>query len=389
MIYSMRVLVTAAAIASLAASGTFLASADDAPVYQTRESLGEALFFDTNLSKNRSQACATCHNPDFAFTDPRETEAGKAVSLGDDGASLGDRNTPTAMYARFSPVFHKAEDGAYIGGLFLDGREPDLEGQAGGPPLNPIEMGMPDKAAVVARLRENTVYVESFEALFGDGIMDDSDKAYAAMTESIASFERTDVVSPFDSRYDRFLRGEEKLTDLEELGRVLFFSQQFTNCNKCHQLRSSQVAMDETFTNYKYHNIGIPINPASRAVNGIDPALPDPGLLNNPAVDDPAEIGKYKVPTLRNVAVTGPYMHNGVFKDLRTAIVFYNKYNTRGDHGQINPETGKPWNPPEVDGTLSLTELEHGPALDDQRIDAIVAFLKTLTDKRYEYLLDQ
>ncbi|MEQ9490337.1 MAG: cytochrome c peroxidase [Alphaproteobacteria bacterium] len=373
----------------MAATGTFSASADDSASYQSIEYLGEALFFDTNLSKNRTQACATCHDPDFAFTDVRETVAGKSVSLGDDSMSLGDRNTPTAMYARYSPVFHKAEDGAYVGGLFLDGREPDLEGQAGGPPLNPIEMGMPDKTAVIDRLRENAAYVESFETLFGEGVMEDSDMTYATMTESIAAFERTPFFSPFDSKYDRYLRGEEKLTDMEELGRVLFFSQQFTNCNKCHQLRTSQVATDETFTNYKYHNIGIPINPSARAANGIDPTEPDPGLLNNPAVVDPAEKAKFKVPTLRNVAVTGPYMHNGVFNDLRTAIVFYNKYNTRGDHGQINPETGKPWDPPEVDGTLSLTELEHGPALDDQRIDALVAFLKTLTDNRSEYLLDE
>lgn len=389
MIYSIRFWVAVAAFAGMAATGTFSASADDSASYQSIEYLGEALFFDTNLSKNRTQACATCHDPDFAFTDVRETVAGKSVSLGDDSMSLGDRNTPTAMYARYSPVFHKAEDGAYVGGLFLDGREPDLEGQAGGPPLNPIEMGMPDKTAVIDRLRENAAYVESFETLFGEGVMEDSDMTYATMTESIAAFERTPFFSPFDSKYDRYLRGEEKLTDMEELGRVLFFSQQFTNCNKCHQLRTSQVATDETFTNYKYHNIGIPINPSARAANGIDPTEPDPGLLNNPAVVDPAEKAKFKVPTLRNVAVTGPYMHNGVFNDLRTAIVFYNKYNTRGDHGQINPETGKPWDPPEVDGTLSLTELEHGPALDDQRIDALVAFLKTLTDNRSEYLLDE
>ena len=380
--------ITVLAIAGATALCIHPASAQESDNYGSIEALGEALFFDTDLSMNRTQACATCHNPDFAFTDPRETEAGKAVSLGDDGVSLGDRNTPTATYARFSPVFHRAEDGAYLGGLFLDGREPDLEGQAGGPPLNPIEMGMPDKASVVARLRENAAYVESFEALFGADIFDNPEKAYAAMTASIAAFERTPVFSPFDSKYDRFLRGEVKLTDQEELGRVLFFSQQFTNCNKCHQLQASPVAADETFSNYKYHNIGIPINAAARAVNGIDPAEADPGLLNNPAVDDPAQKGKYKVPTLRNVAVTGPYMHNGVFSELRTAIVFYNKYNTKSAHGQINPETGKPWDPPEVDGNLSLEELEHGPALDDQRIDALVAFLKTLTDKRYEYLLE-
>ncbi|MGL4294270.1 MAG: methylamine utilization protein MauG, partial [Aestuariivirga sp.] len=82
--------------------------------------------------------------------------------------------------------------------------------------------------------------------------------------------------------------------------------------------------------------------------------------------------------------VTAPYMHNGVFKDLRTVILFYNKYNAKAARRQINPETGKAWDPPEVDGTLSLEELASGPALKDREIDALVAFLKTLTDKRFE-----
>lgn len=376
------------AIAVFWAAHSFPALAQDQTVFDSKAALGRALFFDTNLSMNRTQACATCHDPEFAFTDPRETEVGRAVSLGDDGVSLGDRNTPTASYARFSPVFHKNADGFYVGGQFLDGREADLKGQASGPPLNPIEMGMPDAASVVDRIKENPVYVKSFAALYGEGILTDADAAYAAMAESIAVFEETDFFSPFDSKYDRFLRGEEKLSGQEELGRVLFFSQQFTNCNKCHQLQASQVSPQETFTNYRFHNIGIPANAAARAVNGKPADFIDRGLLDHPDVDDPAEEGKYKVPTLRNVAVTAPYMHNGVFDDLRTTVVFYNKYNTKKASGQINPETGEPWNAPEVSANISFEELEHGPALDDKRIDAIVAFLKTLTDKRYEHLLE-
>ena len=357
-------------------------------LYATRAALGEALFFDFNLSKNRTLACASCHNPDFAFTDRRPNPTDSAVSLGDDGVSLGDRNAPTAAYARYSPIFHQTEDGTYRGGQFLDGREPDLAGQAGGPPLNPAEMNMPDKAAVASRLRQNPAYVSAFEQLFGTGVLDDPDTAYEAMRESIAAFEETPFFAPFDSRYDLYLRGEAEFTKQEELGRVLFFSQQFTNCNQCHQLQTSQVSPEETFSNYEFHNIGIPVNAAVRAVNGTEPGHVDPGLLNNPAVSDPAHRGKFKVPTLRNVAVTGPYMHNGVFRDLRTTVVFYNKYNSKADSAQINPETGEPWGDPEVDGTLSLEKLRHGPALDDKRVDALVAFLKTLTDRRYEHLIE-
>lgn len=375
----MRRIVHVAALACLLA-GPALAGEEPAGAYDSLESLGEALFFDTDLSANRTQSCATCHDPDHGFTDPRETALGRMVSLGDDGESLGGRNAPTAAYARFSPGFHLGENGLYVGGQFLDGREPDLEGQAGGPPLNPVEMGMPDKASVVARLAEKPDYVRAFDALFGAGALDDPEGGYRAMTEAIAAYERTDVFAPFDSKYDRFLRGEAELTNEEELGRLLFFSEQFTNCNLCHQLRRSQIAGDETFSNYEYHNIGVPANPALEVT--------DAGLLDHPGVDDPAQAGRFKVPTLRNVAVTGPYMHNGVFADLRTVILFYNKYNSIAERRQINPETGAPWGEPEVPGTLSEEELTHGPALDDKRIDALVSFLKTLTDARYEPLLD-
>ncbi len=192
---------------------------------------------------------------------------------------------------------------------------------------------------------------------------------------------------PFDSRYDRYLKGEEKLTDEEELGRTLFFSNQFTNCSLCHKLNQLGGAANETFSNYQYHNIGTPANAAVRAINGSKPGHIDHGLKQNPLAAKPANDGKFKVPTLRNVAVTGPYMHNGVFKDLKTVVLFYDKYNNLSPKRQINPETGKPWEKPEVAANMSMKELKTGPGLDDKRINALVAFLKTLTDKRYEALV--
>lgn len=353
----------------------------------SKAELGQALYFDTNLSANRTQSCATCHAPEAGFADPRDNGVKGAVSLGDDGRSLGDRHAPSAAYAMFSPDFQLGENGIYKGGQFHDGRENDLAGQAGGPPTNPIEMGLESKAMAVSRLQENPVYVDSFTALFGNDIFSNSDKAYAAMADSIAAFERTELFAPFDSKYDRFLKGEAELTAAEELGRTLFFSQQFTNCNLCHQLKKNPGAAGETFSNYEFRNIGVPVNHAVRAVNGVPADHIDHGLLDNPAIDDPAQDGKFKTPTLRNVAVTGPYMHNGVFQDLRTVVLFYNKYNSRSAKRQINPETGAQWATPEVPHTLDLKELETGPALNDQRIDALVAFMKTLTDKRYEHML--
>lgn len=351
------------------------------------ERLGEALYFDTSLSKNRSQSCASCHNPEAGFVDPLPNKAGRAVSIGDDGHSLGDRNAPTAAYARFSPAFGPStKPGILRGGQFHDGRAASLEEQAGGPPLNPIEMGMPDKASVVARLKEKPAYVAAFTTLFGPGVFDKPETAYAAMTRAIAAFERTDAFAPFDSKYDRSLRGEYQLTEQEELGRVLFFSSQFTNCSLCHKLNSQAGSPSETFSNYEFHNIGVPANTAARAVNGVKPGTVDTGLTQNPAVKDKRQAGRFKTPTLRNIAVTGPYMHNGVFTDLRTVVLFYNKYNSLNPERLINPETGKPFAPPEVPRNLSLKELETGPALDDKRIDALVAFLNTLTDRRYEHL---
>lgn len=377
--------------ALLAAPGSAAAEAPAgaaAPVLAL-ETLGRLLFFDANLSRNRTQSCATCHDPGSGFADPRGQGELCAVSLGDDGHSLGDRNAPTAAYARFSPVFHRTIEGKYVGGQFLDGRAPDLAGQAGGPPLNPIEMGMPDKASVVARLRENPIYVTAFEQHFGADIWGNADSAYQAMTQAIAAFEGTDFFAPFDSKYDRHLRGEYQMTPAEELGMTLFFSTQFTNCHLCHQLNKVPGSAGETFSNYEFHNIGVPANLAVRERNGRPEGWVDLGLAANPAVMDQAEAqaGRFKTPTLRNVAVTGPYMHNGVFKDLRTVVLFYNKYNSRAPRRQIDPETGAAWATPEVSENLSLKELEIGPALDDRRIDALVAFLKTLTDRRYEHLL--
>ncbi len=350
----------------------------------TQEALGQALYFDPSLSKNRTQSCATCHSPEHGFIDPRTNAAGRAVSSGDDGVSLGDRNTPTASYAAFSPRFHRNAAGDYIGGQFLDGRANDLQDQAGGPPLNPVEMGMPDKMAIIQRIQENPVYVKAFKALYGEDVFSDAETAYQAMTDSIQAFERTDLFSPFDAKYDRYLRGEYQMTDQEELGMTLFFSEQFTNCHLCHQLRSTPHRQRETFTDYSYHNIGVPANQTVRQLNGLGVKHQDQGLLDNPKVTDPQQAGKFKTPTLRNVAVTGPYMHNGVFKDLRTVVLFYNQYNSRSPRSRINPETGETWQPAEIPENLSLKELKTGPALDDRRIDALVAFMQTLTDRRYE-----
>ena len=183
---------------------------------QLMAQLGEALFHDENLSLNRSQSCASCHDPEQGFSDPRRSADG-AFSLGDDGASLGNRNAPTASYAAFIPPFHQNADGKWIGGLFWDGRAADLEEQAGGPPLNPIEMGLPDKAVLVQRLLENPGYREQFAALFSPTVLQEDESGFIAMTQAIAAFERGAEFAPFSSKYDRYLAGKAQFSKEEEL----------------------------------------------------------------------------------------------------------------------------------------------------------------------------
>jgi len=353
---------------------------------QSIERLGEMLFFDVSLSKNKTQNCATCHNPEHGFVDDRDNGVGSMVSLGDDLKSRGARNAPTATYAMISPHFHfDTKKQQYIGGQFLDGREKTLAGQAGGPPLNPVEMGMRDKKMVVDRLKENATYVALFKKYFGEKILDDTDQAYEAMRLSIEVFEKSKTFAPFDSKYDRYLKDEYDLSVLEDLGRTLFFSNNNLTCAKCHLLKNEDEE-GETFSNYEYHNIGVPSNPILIEKGIVSADFIDHGLLDNPNITDKKHDGKFKVPTLRNIAVTAPYMHNGVFTTLRGVMEFYDKYNNKKRIN--NPETGKPWAKPEVNETVNL-DLLKTKKLTKRKIDALIAFMKLLTDKRYEHLLEE
>jgi len=400
----------------LGCGGSSSGSSNDAPKLATKAELGEQLFSDKNLSFERNQSCATCHNPDKGFIDDRPNlsslgNASPAGSLGDNQHSIGDRNTPTAAYAAFSPTFKHgtrkrvasqkssgiADYEGFLGGQFGDGRASDLQAQAGGPPLNPGEMNMPTKAAVVERLKENPKYVENFEQLYGATVFDDTDTAYEAMTESMAAFEteNKEAFYPFDSKYDRSLAGtyEYPISSKARLGKARFFSSDLT-CASCHQLRKIG-DKGELFTTFEYHNIGVPVNTHLRQANGIT-AL-DEGLLNNPAITDQGEKGKFKVPTLRNIAVTAPYMHNGIFNELETVIHFYqhakekalNIKNSSPITLVNNPETGLLWGEAEIDENIEHDLLAGNDInLDDDEVNAMVCFLMSLTDARYEHLLD-
>jgi cytochrome c peroxidase len=345
--------------------------------------LGESLYHDTSLSLNKTMSCATCHTLNEGLIDPRSTSKTLGASLGDDGTSIGDRNAPTAGYASFSPDFHfDTGEGLFIGGQFLDGRSSDLKEQAKGPFLNPIEMGMPSISSVLERVRENASYISQFQTLYGSDIFDDETKAYDALADAIAAFEKSGEFAVFDSKYDRFLAGSYTLSAEEARGLALFVDENpgGAMCSACHPAVSAD--NKPLFTDFSYDNLGVPVNHALRTANG-QAGNADLGLFANPEVNDTDLRGAFKVSSLRNIAVTGPYMHNGLFKDLKTVVHFYN---TRDLGGAINPETNATWETGEFHALRNVDELGN-LGLSDQDEDDIVAFLKTLTDQRYEHLI--
>ena len=342
---------------------------------------GKALFFDVNLSKRRTQACASCHMPAHGFIDTRPNGTNGAASVGDDGKSLSDRNTPTLSYAALTPRFRLDQNNQYAGGLFYDGKADDLVKQAKEPLLNPTEMALDDSSMLSVRIHENSAYTRQVAELFDPDTLIKPELLHTAIAIALAEFQKTAAFLPFDSKYDRYLRGEYEMTRLEKTGFTLFFSD-LLNCNGCHELNTDKSS--QTFTDFTYHNIGVPANQLVRALNGSTETYRDLGLFDNPEVNDAAQQGKFKVPTLRNVAVTAPYMHNGVFAKLETVLHFYNKYLIR-DTG--NPETKQPWRSPEVDSNLSMDLLTRGQPLSKMHIDALHAFMETLTDRQFEHLL--
>lgn len=364
----------------------------------TREGLGSRLFFDANLSLRKTMSCSSCHNPGHAFSDARfqlpddTNPVDGALSVGDDDVTLGGRNAPTASYAQFIPEFSQNADGEYFGGQFHDGRAASLKEQAKGPFLDQAEMMMPSAEAVVDRVLENTQYVADFKTLYGEDIFDDKLNAYDVLAESIASFEKTEVFAPFDSKYDRsqLAAGDINayvMSALEEQGHALFFDTNKTNCVLCHSINSASESHNEIFSNFKYENIGTPRNLEALIARDGNTDKTDLGLGGRADINDSTHYGKVRVPTLRNIAVTGPYMSNGVFKELRTVLAFYNHMSDK-DSTTLNPETNAAWEEAEVNATINhpLLEME---LLSDEELTALEAFLKLLTDKQYETLVNE
>lgn len=284
---------------------------------KTKAQLGEKLFFDKLLSKDYSVSCASCHKPAFAFADT------SAFSRGING-KLTNRNTPSVLNMKNRPYF------------FWDGRAASLEEQALVPITNPDEMGLPIDEAI-ARLNTSKEYRKLFQKIFGQR---PNAKNLGA---ALAAFEKT--LETVNSRFDDWANDEAELTEAEERGRQLFVGNK-AKCFDCHRM--------EDFTNDEFRNIGL--------YNGAD--FNDAGRYA--ITKNKKDLGKFKVPGLRNVAVTGPYMHDGRFKTLEQVLLYYN-----------NPYMF-------VDDPVNMDSLLLKPLqLTNQENDDLLAFLKTLTDRRF------
>ena len=332
--------------------------------------LGQKIFSDTTLSVSGQQSCASCHVAASAFAEDASAsgvDRGSPVALGGVGMNLtGFRNTPSLMYASLTPDFYIASDGSPNGGFFRDGRAKTLAAQAVLPFTTSFEMGNADASAVIAKLQTRP-YLADFVTLYGAAVLDDPTTALARMGEALAAFETENpAFRPFSSKYDWFQKGQAQLTAQEQRGLALFNDSSKGNCNACHPSTSADGKTPPMFTDFSYDNLGVPRNsliPANTAsapsytpVNSHDGVqtyydLGVCGPFREQTVDFFSSCGQFKVPTLRNIALTAPYFHNGRFNTLQDAIGFYVRRDT-------NPEE---WYPTAPDG--SVTKFDDLPAV--------------------------
>jgi cytochrome c peroxidase len=326
-----------------------LVPADNAPT-PARIELGRKLYFERRLSRDGTVSCATCHDVSRGFTDQRPVAEG----IGD---QLGRRNSPTTMNALFFQT------------LFLDGRAPSLEEQAKLPILNPIEMGQPSREATMAGIAGDAEYVALFQRAYG------RPPNYDDLGRAIASFERTLVF--LSSPFDRFLAGDQKaISEQAKQGWALFNGK--ARCVSCHAINASNPLGSDN----RFHNIGVSArhqNFEQLAAKALQTLKGLEGQAGVDAVDrlaletdmselgrflvtkDRSDIGSFKTSQLRNVGVTGPYMHDGTLQTLWDVMDHYNKGGEANLYldGGIEP--------------LALTEKE---------IDAVIALMFSMTDDR-------
>jgi cytochrome c peroxidase len=320
--------------------------------------LGDKLFHDKRFSIDGTVSCANCHDRKKAFTD------GLQFSKGHSGLT-GSRSAPTIVNA----AFYKSQ--------FWDGREPDLEGQSKQPFINPVEGGLPNHEAILKIIRTDPDYKESFASVFGAS---GQQLTIEHIAKAIASFERTLVSG--NSAFDRYyFKGDsEALTENQVRGFKLFIGQ--GRCVSCHTIEQDHAI----FTDSRFHNIGIGINNIQLDIPTLAVAFQEAknkgGVVDVMVLTDKksselgrfavtnklAEMGAFKTPTLRNIEVTAPYMHDGSLKTLKDVVQHYN-------NGGVTPAGAK------VNVFLSggIRPLN----LKQQQVDDLAAFMQALTSPEY------
>ncbi len=288
--------------------------------------LGEKIFTDPSLSANGTVSCETCHDPAHALASALNEPVPFAGSTLD---VPGFRNAPSLRYVALTPPFSIDSDGASEGGFDRDGRANTLADQARRPFLAEHEMANATVTDVTEKLK-NAPYAAQFTALFGSDIFDQPELAFDRAVIAIARYESEDRdFAPFDSKYDGFLAGRVQLSESELRGLALFNNPLKGNCAACHPSGRGAGGTPPLFTDFSYDNLGVPRNPDIPAND--DPTYFDLGLCG-PFRDDLATArdlcGAFKVPTLRNIALTAPYFHNGRFATLTEALSFYVRRDT-------------------------------------------------------------
>jgi len=372
-----------------------------------KEELGKLLFFDAKLSVPEGQSCAVCHDPEVGFTGP-DAEINKAGAVYEGAAKgrFGNRKPPTSSYGGDSPVLHfDKREKVWVGGMFWDGRatgkqlKDALAEQAQGPFLNPLEQNIPDSKTICMMVK-NASYASLFEQVWGKGSLDCSNNVsstYDRIARSIAAYERSKEANPFSSKYDYWLRKKVGLSNEEMRGLKLFEGK--GKCAECHPSRRGTKGAPPLFTDFTYDNLGIPKNPKNPFYN-----MPAEWNLQGAAFVDTglggylkeagykpsqyqSEMGKFKVPTLRNVDkrpspdLVKAFGHNGYFKSLKEIVHFYNTRDVLGRCEKMSDPTPglNCWPEPEVSSNLNREELGK-LGLTDQEEEAIVAFMMTLSD---------
>ena len=366
--------------------------------------VGRAIFFDDRLSVHNNQSCASCHNPAWGWTGPiASINAAGGVYEGSIPGAFGDRKPPSSAYATQSPVFHY--DGElFVGGNFWDGRatgerlgNPAAE-QALGPFLNPAEQALAIPSDVVSRVFAGP-YGAIFRDVAGDRLCEPSNtaEAYDFIGLAVAAFEASPESNAFTSKFDYFLRGQAQLSPEEFQGLALFRGK--GKCAACHVLDGNGRGLarglrrDEgpLFTDFTFDNLGIPKNPANPQGAGYTDQGLGGFLLGRTdfAALALANLGKHKVPTLRNVDLrpspssVKAYGHNGYFKSLEAIVHFYNTRDLKprcpGAFTEAQALAADCWPAPEYEATVNRAELgDLGLTPAQER--SIVAFLKTLSD---------